>query len=162
MNAVGGFDLHGPDWIKCRLPVRCLCWGRGRVWGGGGWAVAVMSEARVVEDGWPRSTRSRRNVPTVPLGDREVMIHFQHHFTRDDLITLCEWTVPAMRTHRVCRASTLKGVSYEALHAPALFVWWLQNIIGRWEGHRCDELWKWWFSSSWLKNTSYIYIYISF
>lgn len=46
------------------------------------------------EDGWPRSTRSGRNVPTVPLGDREEMIHFQHRFTQDDLITLCEWTVP--------------------------------------------------------------------
>lgn len=57
-------------------------------------------------------------MPTVPLGDREEMIHFQHHFTQDDLITLCEWTVPALRALQVGRASTLRGVSYEALHAP--------------------------------------------
>ena len=95
-DAVGGFDL----WV-------------------GGWADGACDEwshcpCVVQEDGWPRSTRSRRNVPTVPLGDREEMIHFQHHFTQDDLITLCEWTVPAMRTWQVCRASTLRGVSYEA------------------------------------------------
>ncbi len=95
------------------------------VWRGGR-AMPVMSEAaalRVVDDGWPQSTRSRRNVPAVPLGDREEMIHFRHHFTQDDLITLCEWTVPAMRTRQVRRASTLGGVSYEALRAPPLFVY---------------------------------------
>lgn len=58
--------------------------------------------ACVAEDGWPQSTRSKRNVPTVPLGDREEMLHFQHHFTQDDLITLCKWTVPPMRTPQVC------------------------------------------------------------
>lgn len=88
-----------------------------------GEAVPVMSEAialcGVLEDGWPRSTRSKRNVPTAPLGNREEMIHFQHHFTQDDLITLCEWTVPAMRSRQVRRASALRGVSYEALHAPS-------------------------------------------
>lgn len=62
------------------------------------WVKPLPHVAPAAEDGWPRSTRSKRNVPTVPLGNREEMIHFQHHFTQDDLITLCEWTVPAMRT----------------------------------------------------------------
>lgn len=74
----------------------------------------------VVEDGWPQSARFRRNVPTVPFGDSEEMIHFQHHFTQDDLITLCEWTFPAMRTRQVHRVSTLRGVSYQALHSTLL------------------------------------------
>lgn len=77
----------------------------------------------VVEDGWPWSTRSERNVPTMPLGNREEMIHFQHHFTQDDLITLCDWTVTAMRTGQVRSASTHRGVSDETVHAPLLFVY---------------------------------------
>lgn len=60
--------------------------------------LAVMSEAAApvvaVEDGWPQTTKFRRNVPSVPLGNREEMIHFQHHYTENDLITWCDWTVP--------------------------------------------------------------------
>lgn len=34
--------------------------------------------------------------PPCRQGIGEDMIHFQHHFTQDDLITLCEWTAPVM------------------------------------------------------------------
>lgn len=80
---------------------------RGRV---GGWAGAWLclwwvkpSTCPMLEDEWLPTTRSRRNVAVAPSGNSEEMIHFQHHFTQDDLITACEWTVPSMRPRQVHR-----------------------------------------------------------
>lgn len=127
-NAVARFDLYSYDWIRGWLPVRCFCWGGGaelHLW----WAKPLPCV--VAEDGWPRTTRSGRNVPTVPSGDSEDMIHFQHHFTQDDLITLCEWTALAMWTRHVRWTSILRGVSYEPLHTPPLFGYWIWKLIER-------------------------------
>lgn len=82
--------------------------GRGRA----GWligacmALAVMSEALDLPDGggWMASNyKVQEKCAWVPSGNSEEMIHFQHHFTQDDLITLCEWTVPSMRTWQARR-----------------------------------------------------------
>lgn len=76
-------------------------------------ASPVMSEAPtcpVLEDGWLQTPRSKRNVPAAPSGNSEEMIHFQHHFTQDDLITFREWTVPRMRTRRPRRVAAEPGM----------------------------------------------------
>lgn len=78
----------------------------GRGWAGWRVALPVMSEALDLPDGggWMASKyKVQEKCARSPSGKSEEMIHFQHHFTQDDLITLCEWTVPSMRTWQARR-----------------------------------------------------------
>lgn len=64
----------------------------------------------------------RENVPAAPSGNSKEMIHFQHRFTQDDLITLCEWTVLSMRTWQASRVQAEPGTCAVTRH-PSHDVW---------------------------------------
>ena len=153
-NAVGGFDLFVIELNAGFLSGAIV---------GGVWrlccALSVRSEAtcpvwRQRMDGLGCTYKGPGEMCRWGGGGGRGPIHFQHHFTQDDLITLCEWTVPAMRATRGPQSLHLQG-AWRMMHYTLLHSRLCVDCVACWGAQmysRCP--FAWFYAAAWLKGES--------